>query len=56
MGEIITGPVIRHDLSMPLIEQRESPSSRAGIDGLPQPVENKNRLIEQIIHDRVVDA
>ena len=56
MGEKITCPVIRHDLRMPLIEQGKSPSGRAGIDRLPQPVEDKNRLIEQIIHDRVVDA
>jgi hypothetical protein len=54
MREEIAGSVIRHNLCVSLIEEGESPSGRAGIDGLPQPVEDKYRLIEQIIHDRVV--
>ena len=47
---------VGHDLRMALIKQGEGPSGRAGIDSLPQPVEDKYRLIEKIIHDRVVDA
>lgn len=42
-------------MSMPLIEERERASRGTGVDGLPQPVEYKDRLIELGIHD-LVDA
>ena len=56
MGEIITRTVVGDDLGVPLIEERQGSSGRTGVNGLPQPVEYENRLIEQIIHDRVVDG
>lgn len=54
--EKITRSVGSDDLCVPLIKQDEGPTGRAGIDSLPQPVEYKHWLIEQIIHDRVVDS
>lgn len=55
MGKEIAGSIGRDNLGMPLVEQGESPSGRAGVDGLPQPVEHKDRLVELSIHDMVVD-
>jgi hypothetical protein len=40
---------------MPLIKKGKRSTGRAGIDGLPQPVEYQHRLIEQCIHDLVTD-
>lgn len=42
-------------MRVPLIEERERASRGTGVDGLPQPVEYKDRLIELGIHD-LVDA
>ena len=46
MGQKIPGSIRCHDLRMPLVEEREGPTGRAGVDGLPQPVEYQNRLVE----------
>jgi len=43
-----------HDLGMALVEESKSPACRTGVDGLPQPVEYEDRLIEQSVHDLVV--
>jgi len=54
--EEIACSVIGDDLCVALIEEGQGPSGRTGVDRLPQPVEYKYRLIEQIIHDGVCDA
>jgi hypothetical protein len=46
MREKIAGTIGSNYLGMTLVEKRKSPPGRASIDGLPQPVEYKNRLIE----------
>jgi hypothetical protein len=56
MGEKIARSVRGNNLCVTLIEEGEGSSGRAGIDGLPQPVEDKDRLIELGIHDLVVAA
>ena len=56
MSQKIARSVSRNDLGMSLIEECECPSGGTGINCLPQPIEYKYRLIEQIIHDPVVDA
>lgn len=43
-----------HDLRMALVEEGQGPACRTCVDGLPQPVEYQDRLIEQCIHDLVV--
>ena len=54
MRHVPAWPVGGHDLGMTLVEEGESPARRAGVDGLPQPVEYEDRLIEQSVHDLVV--
>jgi hypothetical protein len=46
MCQKITGAIGGYDLCLPLVKERERPAGRAGIDGLPQPVEHKDRLIQ----------
>jgi hypothetical protein len=41
-------------LCMALVEECEGPPGRARVEGLPQPVEYQDRLIEQSVHDLVV--
>jgi hypothetical protein len=55
MGQEITRSVRCDNLRMTLIEEGECPPDRTGVDGLPQPVEDKNRLVEWGVHD-IVDA
>jgi hypothetical protein len=51
MGEKVAGAIGGHDLGVALIEECEGAPCGAGIDRLPQPIEDENRLIEQCIHD-----
>jgi hypothetical protein len=51
MGQEIVRPIGRNHLCVSLIEQGECTSGGTGVDGLPQPVEHKDRLIKQSIHD-----
>lgn len=46
MGEKVAGAIGGHDLGVALIEECEGAPCRAGIDRLPQPIEDENRLIE----------
>jgi len=54
MSEKIACAIRCNDLGMPLIEECQGASGGAGVDGLPQPVEDENRLIEHCIHDLAV--
>lgn len=45
VGEKVILLVRRYDLRVPLIEQGEGATDRAGIDRLPQAVEHQHRLI-----------
>lgn len=54
MGEKIARSVGTDNLSMALVEQGERTPCRTGVNGLPQPVEHKDRLVELGIHDLVV--
>lgn len=54
MRHVPAWPVGGHDLGMTLVEKGESSACRTGVDGLPQPVEYEDRLIEQSVHDLVV--
>ena len=56
MGEKVAGAIGGHYLGVPLIEECEGAPGRAGIDRLPQPIEDENRLIEQCIHDLAVSV
>jgi hypothetical protein len=42
-------------LRLPLVEKGQCSSRGASVDGLPQSVEDKHRLVEQSIHDLVVE-
>ena len=46
--------IFRHNLRMALIEQRQCPSGRAGIDCLPQSVEYQHGFFKRVIHDIVL--
>ena len=54
MGQKIPFAIRRDSLCVSLVEECEGSSCGAGVDGLPQPVEYKHRLVEQCIHDLVV--
>lgn len=54
MREKVIGAIACNNLGMPLIEERQGTAGGTGVDGLPQPVEDKNRLIEQCIHDLAI--
>jgi hypothetical protein len=56
MGEKVAGAIGGHDLGVALIEECEGAPCGAGIDRLPQPIEDENRLIEQCIHDLAVSV
>jgi hypothetical protein len=46
MCQKVAGAIGGNNLCLSLVKERESPAGRAGIDGLPQPVEHKDRLIQ----------
>ena len=47
MRHVAAGTIGGDNLRMPLIKERQSPPCGTGVDGLPQPVEDKDRLFEQ---------
>ena len=56
MGQKIARTVRRYNLGMPLIKERECAPCGTSVNGLPQPVEHKDRLVELGIHDLVVST
>jgi len=54
MREEVVAAIACDNLCMTLVEEREGTPGRAGVDCLPQPIEDENRLIEQCVHDLVV--
>jgi hypothetical protein len=56
MGQKIARTVRRYNLGMPLIKERECTPCGTSVNGLPQPVEHKDLLVELGIHDLVVST
>ena len=56
MGQKIARSIRCYNLGMPLIEEGKCTPCGTSVNGLPQPVEYKNRLVELGIHDLVVST